>query len=121
MEVGKLEEALQVCAHAIETHPKDDTLHRNRGVLLYRLSRPEEALEAFDNALEINAHVVDTWNNRGTVLWKTQSDLPGALEAFDKALEINPNFKAARDARIGVLADIEAQKPKGFLSRIFGG
>jgi hypothetical protein len=52
---------------------------------------------------------------------KAQADLSGALEAFDKALEINPNFTVAKDGRIGVLSDIEAAKPKGFISRIFGG
>ena len=120
MEQDQLEEALKVAEHAVQMHPQDDTLHRNHGVLLYRLDQHEEALAAFDNALELNSHVVDTWVNKGTVL-KAQADLSGALEAFDKALEINPNFTVAKDGRIGVLSDIEAAKPKGFISRIFGG
>ena len=43
-----------------------------------------------------------------------------ALAAFDKALEINPNFMAAVDSRINLMAEIQANKPS-IWKRIFGG
>jgi tetratricopeptide (TPR) repeat protein len=63
--------------------------------------------------------VVDTWVNKGTVLWKAMELRDEALTAFDKALEINPNFMAAVDSRISLEAEIKANQP-GFFKRIFG-
>jgi|TARA_B110000263_G_scaffold43630_2_gene35568 tetratricopeptide (TPR) repeat protein len=111
--------ALIVCNHALKSHDADDTLHRNKGNILYALDRPEEALKAFDYALELNPYVVDTWVNKGTVLWKAMEMRDEALSAFDKALEINPHFMAAVDSRINLEAEIKANKPS-FFKRIFG-
>ena len=56
---------------------------------MYALEKPEEALEAFNAALDLNPYVVDTWVNKDAVLWKSLGDREAALGAFDKALEIN--------------------------------
>ena len=82
---GDNKSALKVCVHALKSHENDDTLHRNKGNILYALDEPEKA-----------------------------------LEAFEKALEINPNFMAAVDSRINLMAEIQANKPP-FWKRIFGG
>ena len=87
---------------------------------LYALDEPEKALEAFEKALDLNPYVVDTWVNKGTVLWKGLTERDKALAAFDKALEINPNFMAAVDSRINLMAEIQANKPS-IWKRIFGG
>ena len=68
----------------------------------------------------MNPYVVDTWVNKGTVLWKGLTEREKALAAFDKALEINPNFMAAVDSRINLMAEIKANRPP-FWKRIFGG
>ena len=66
---GDNKAALKVCEHALKKHKNDDTLHRNKGNILYAMDEPEKALEAFEAALDLNAHVVDTWVNKGTVLY----------------------------------------------------
>jgi len=53
-------------------------------------------------------------------LWKGLVERENALAAFDKALEINPNFMAAVDSRINLMAEIQANKPS-IWKRIFGG
>ena len=116
---GDNKAALKVCEHALKKHKNDDTIHRNKGNILYALDEPEKALEAFEAALDLNPHVVDTWVNKGTVLWKAMEQREEALAAFDKALEINPNFMAAVDSRISLEAEIKANRP-GFFKRIFG-
>ena len=68
----------------------------------------------------MNPYVVDTWVNKGTVLWKAMEMRDEALSAFDKALEINPQFIAAVDSRINLMAEIQANKPS-IWKRIFGG
>ena len=117
---GDNEAALKVCNHALKSHDSDDTLHRNKGNILYALDKPEEALESFEKALDLNPYVVDTWVNKGTVLWKAMENRDDALAAFDKALEINPNFMAAVDSRISLEAEIKANRPS-FFKRLFGG
>ncbi|GIR28216.1 MAG: hypothetical protein CM15mP42_11660 [Methanobacteriota archaeon] len=117
---GDNKSALKVCIHALKSHENDDTLHRNKGNILYALDEPEKALEAFEKALDLNPYVVDTWVNKGTVLWKGLTERDKALAAFDKALEINPNFMAAVDSRINLMAEIQANKPS-IWKRIFGG
>ena len=117
---GDNKSALKVCEHALKKHDSDDTLHRNRGNILYAMDEYEKALEAFEKALDLNPYVVDTWVNKGTVMWKAMGDREGALAAFDKALEINPNFMAAVDSRIALEAEIKANRPS-FFKRLFGG
>ena len=117
---GDDKSALKICDHALKKHQHDDTLHRNRGNILYALGQSEEAIEAFEKATELNPYVVDTWVNKGTVLWKALEKRDEALAAFDKALEINPNFMAAVDSRITLEAEIKANRPS-FWKRIFGG
>ena len=117
---GDHKSALKVCIHALKSHENDDTLHRNKGNILYALDEPEKALEAFEKALDLNPYVVDTWVNKGTVLWKAMENRDEALAAFDKALEINPNFMAAVDSRISLEAEIKANRPS-FFKRLFGG
>ena len=117
---GDNKSALKVCNHALKSHDSDDTLYRNKGNILYALDKPEEAIEAFEKALDLNPYVVDTWVNKGTVLWKAMGNREEALAAFDKALEINPNFMAAVDSRINLEAEIKANRPS-FFKRLFGG
>jgi len=65
-----------------------------KGVVLAGLDRHEEALEAFDKALEINLDYADAWSNKGVVLAGLDR-YEEALAACDKALEINPDFANA--------------------------
>ena len=50
----------------------------------------DEALQAYDKAIEINPNYVDTWNTKGNVLY-CLARYDEALQAYDKAIEINPN------------------------------
>src|SRR5271157_692852 len=53
------------------------------------LNKSDEALKAYDKAIEINPQNTDAWNNKGDALSK-QNKYDEALKAFDKAIEINP-------------------------------
>ena len=56
---------------------------------LYRIGRYNEAIEAFDKAIEINPKDSDAWNGKGSVLFKLNK-FDEAIKAYDKAIEINP-------------------------------
>ena len=62
----------------------------DKGVIFDKLGRHDEALEAYDKALEIDPNDVVAWSNKGNALGSL-GRTDEALKAFDKALEINPD------------------------------
>ena len=53
------------------------------------LNKSDEAITAFDKAIEINPQNLTAWNGKGLVLYKSNK-YDEAITAFDKAIEINP-------------------------------
>ena len=54
----------------------------------------EKAIEAYNQAVEIDPHLADTYNNLGNAYQK-QGELAKAIEAYNQAIEINPHYAAA--------------------------
>ena len=57
--------------------------------LLREQGRYDEALSAFDRAVEINPQYAMAWNNRGTTL-ASLGRYDEAILAYDRAIELNP-------------------------------
>jgi tetratricopeptide (TPR) repeat protein len=69
------------------------------------LDRPEDALDAFDKALDLNPQYVLAHNGRGNAL--TDLGRPeDALDAYDQALDLNPELALAWFNRGILLSDI---------------
>ena len=66
----------------------------NKGVALSRLGRYQEAIECYDNALEIDPRHVNAWDNKGLNL-NSVGRYQEAIVCYDKALEIDPRFVRA--------------------------
>jgi protein O-GlcNAc transferase len=84
-------EAEEFGAKAAKLDQASDLSFYNYGIILKRLGKPGQALEQFDNALQRNARVAETWNNRGTV----HNDLrqyEAAISDFDEAISLNANY-----------------------------
>src|SRR3989338_4169712 len=77
----------------------------NRGNVLEKLGRNEEALAAYDKALAIDPKYAFAHYNRGNVLEKLGRDQE-ALAAYDKALAIDPNNASAHNNRGVVLGTL---------------
>src|SRR5271157_4504806 len=70
------------------------TSNYEKGLSLMVLGRYDEALKAYDKAIEVNPHLVAAWYHKGYAL----DDLgkhEEALKAYDKAIEINPHLAEA--------------------------
>ena len=54
----------------------------------------EDALIAYDKALELDPKHVGTWNNKGIVLSRLKR-FEEAISCYDKAIELNPKYENA--------------------------
>jgi tetratricopeptide (TPR) repeat protein/serine/threonine protein kinase len=73
-------------------------MQQNRGSALFGLGRNEEALQVFDDALELAPDMAYTHHNRGLALSALRR-LPQALEAFNRAVELDPNHASSHENR----------------------
>jgi tetratricopeptide (TPR) repeat protein len=55
----------------------------------------DEAIAAYDRAIELDADYVEPWNNRGIAQVMGYEDYTQALKSFDKAIEIDPQCMQA--------------------------
>jgi len=79
--------AVFICANfAVNTTPELLTI---KGAALVVLGRYEEALQAFDKAIELDPQYADAWNNKGVALYEL-GRYKEALQAYDKAIELDP-------------------------------
>ncbi len=101
------DEAIQAFDNAIEIDPQNAYAWYGKGVALgnkeaqsikgvriddgffYTRIENNEALQAFDKAIELNPKNVDSWIRKGLILY-LQDKNNEALQAFDKAIELDP-------------------------------
>jgi tetratricopeptide (TPR) repeat protein len=76
-----------------------------KGVPLAQSGQMQEALEAFDGAIELDPSLASSWYNKGYVL-TAEGLYKEALEAFEKAIEINPTFFHAWNGKGYVLCTL---------------
>ena len=69
-------------------------------------NRYEDAIIAYDRALQIQPDLADTWNNRGVVLTRMQR-YPEAIASYEQATTIRPNYPDAWNNRGVVLLELQ--------------
>jgi tetratricopeptide (TPR) repeat protein len=70
--------------------PNSSKAWNNKGVALGKSGKFDEAIKAYDKAIEINPQISETWNNKGIDL-SLSGKSDEAIKAYDQAIEINPN------------------------------
>ena len=86
---GLLEDACTTLQQGLAQHPEHGPLHHNLGVLLHRLQRPAQALQAHDKALALGVQAADAHYNRGNTL-QSLGRMNEALDAYRGALKQEP-------------------------------
>jgi tetratricopeptide (TPR) repeat protein len=61
----------------------------NKGVIYYMNGEYDKALQAYDNAIQLDSGYAIPWANKGIVLYNI-SEYPEALQAFNKSIDIDP-------------------------------
>ncbi|MDY6782733.1 MAG: tetratricopeptide repeat protein [Cyanobacteriota bacterium] len=96
----RYEEAASSCSQALQGdgswgQAAPSKAWMNRGLALRRLGRYNEALEAYNRAIELEPGYVLAWNNRGVVLLDI-GRYREAESAFQQALELDPDNELVR-------------------------
>jgi tetratricopeptide (TPR) repeat protein len=77
-----------------------------QGHTLYHLSRYEEALKRYENAIEIKADYVEAWKEKGDTLSRLNQN-EAAMDAYDRAIQLNPQYLDAWIRRGDVLNQLQ--------------
>ena len=88
MSMERFAEAEPFIKRATALSQSSDVSFYNFGLVSKRLNKPQQALENFDKALDLNPNVAETWNNRGTIFNDLQR-YESAVADFDKAISLN--------------------------------
>lgn len=89
-EQNRLPEALALMQQIRQQLPGSSEVVGNIGVVLHGLGRDNEALHAYQNALELDDQNVRAWNNLGNLLWdhghRTEAEM-----AMIKVIDLSPH------------------------------
>ncbi|GAB4305987.1 MAG: hypothetical protein Kow0090_21350 [Myxococcota bacterium] len=99
----KYELALKALDEAIKIKPDFAEAWSNKGVVLDKLGRTDDALKALDEAIKIKPDLAEAWYNKGNALAKL-GRTDDALKAYDEAIKIKPDYAEAWSNKGFVLA-----------------
>ncbi|MCX6689917.1 MAG: tetratricopeptide repeat protein [Methanoregula sp.] len=97
-ESGQYEKALELVNREIKTDANNPNAWYNKGILLFKMCRYQDARNSFAQATDIDPEFVEAWYNKGIALMNLKKYLE-AIRAFDKAIAINPDDREARQQR----------------------
>jgi tetratricopeptide (TPR) repeat protein len=83
-------EWLAIVEQSIKEHPQDAISWSEKGDILVRLKRYEEALPALDKAISLNPNLAMAWARKSWALYE-QKRYNDALIAIDRAIQLRPN------------------------------
>jgi tetratricopeptide (TPR) repeat protein len=87
---GSYSLALQDIEEYLSTNGNDVTAWNSKGLILTKMKRYDDAVEAYDNALSLDGSNLDALINKGLILQGALGDSSGAIESLRKAVEIAP-------------------------------
>jgi len=100
--------AMECFDNAIDLDPLNYLAWSNKGLILKKMNRKEDAIACYDKAIEINPKFPNAWFNKG-VLLGTIGKIDEAIICLDEVLKIKPdNALAKRDREI--LLQIQEKK-----------
>lgn len=102
VELGRLEEALEVCGRILAKHPRAVMAWNTQAVALRRTGDLEGALRSADRAVELNPRYAKGWSNRATILVQLDR-YDEAIWSADSAIAADPSTAGAWAAKAAAL------------------
>jgi uncharacterized protein (TIGR02466 family) len=91
---GQLVDAEHCYRRALALHP-DARGHVNLGTTLYDQGKHDEAILAFREAIKIDPHCADAWNNLGETL-RDRGQMVEAIKCYERALVVQADHGRAK-------------------------
>ena len=95
---GDYASALDYFNQSINADPKYTRGWIEKGNVLIRMNRTEEAISAYDSALALENNLPLVWNSRGEALMALER-FAEARDSFDNALKVSPEYAKALENR----------------------
>ena len=108
-ENGNYAMAEQLLRRVVQKEPKNKTVRRNLGYVLYELRKFPEAIDVLKEQIKINPFEDYAYNLLGRVYWQ-QQDYANAEQSFRKQLEVTPLDESAH-SNLGQML-VQARKYK---------
>jgi Tfp pilus assembly protein PilF len=95
--MGRLDDAIEECHHAIETDPDFGNPYNDIGAYLIEKGQFDEAIPWFERAMKAPRYESPAFPhlNLGRV-YEKKSDWSKAIECYKRALALNPNYALAK-------------------------
>src|SRR5713101_9323256 len=100
----RCEESLTTYEHAI-LNPDSAIFHTKRGDLLYGRKRDEEALTAYEQAIQLDPHLAMAYDGKGWALWHLKR-YEEALKAYDRATDLDSHNFSSHHGKGNVLFEL---------------
>jgi tetratricopeptide (TPR) repeat protein len=94
VQVGRLDEAIQVYEEVLRLNPDYTEAHLNLGNVLYRTGQAQDAIGHYEAALRIRPEYAKAHYNLGLALWQA-GQRQEAVGQYEQAVRINPDFPEA--------------------------
>ena len=89
---GNYDAALRALDGALDIYDKSASAWSNKGILLDKLGKEDESIQAHQRSIQLDPDYAVGWFNLGVTLYATGRSLEDALEAYDKATQLNPKY-----------------------------
>ncbi|MFY2557605.1 tetratricopeptide repeat protein [Corallococcus terminator] len=109
LQAGRTRLALEIFQGLVTASPKEATFLTQLGATYLTLERTDEAFDAFQRALAVEASNVDALVGRGE-LHLRQGNIPDGLKDLSRAIELDPGLKKRSTQRArGTLLALKTQ------------
>jgi len=92
--LGMAEEAPVKPLVQIENKQETASDWHNKGIALRKLGKYDEAIKAYDRAIDLDPKYASAWNNKGIALDEL-GKYDEAIKAYDKAIDLDPKYTSA--------------------------
>ncbi|MDX8412029.1 MAG: tetratricopeptide repeat protein [Mariprofundaceae bacterium] len=95
-DVNQFDKAIDTYKKIVSIDSQNANIWTDLGVMYIRSERPQEALDAFNQAISADPKHEQSRFNKGIVLTNNLNDHEGAIAAWEGLLEINPSARGPR-------------------------